>query len=105
MTRCVRRSQTKATTPEVFTEISSAQRTASAAFGNVFPTATSRVANRNYSKESNLGRLPALLLLGLAALSSCGFKENDPELEEALEWSRGFKEDHPEVARELVAKK
>ena len=52
-------------------------------------------------------RAPALsvaaaVLMAGAALSSCGFKlGDDPEMEEALDWVRGFKADNPQVAREI----
>jgi hypothetical protein len=34
-------------------------------------------------------------------LSGCGFRSEDPELEEELAWSRDFKADHPELVHEL----
>lgn len=43
----------------------------------------------------------ALTLMLFLTLSSCGFRENDPELEPALAWSRDFKAENPELAREL----
>ena len=44
-----------------------------------------------------------LALVALALLASgCGFSlGEDPELEDALDWSREFKAQNPELAREL----
>ncbi len=39
-----------------------------------------------------------LLLLPLAA---CGFRTDDPELDEALYWVREFKAEQPDLAREF----
>ncbi len=35
------------------------------------------------------------------ALSGCGFRLGDPELENALYWVRDFKAEHPEQARAI----
>lgn len=45
-------------------------------------------------------RVTALLLL--AALSACGFKADDPELDEALAWARAFKAEQPELSRSIA---
>jgi len=45
----------------------------------------------------------ALTALALAAaLSACGFRmDEDPELEEAMEFARWFKAEHPELREEI----
>ena len=42
------------------------------------------------------------LLLAAATLSACGYREEDPELDAALAWTREFKAEQPELSRELA---
>ena len=44
----------------------------------------------------------AALAVAAAALSGCGFKEDDPEMEDALYWAREFKAEQPEVSRAIA---
>lgn len=41
-------------------------------------------------------------LLTLAALSACGFREDDPELDEALGWVRNFNAEQPDLSRSIA---
>ncbi len=47
-------------------------------------------------------RLIAAAALAVATLSGCGFRTDDPEMEEALYWAREFKAEQPEESRAIA---
>ena len=49
-----------------------------------------------------LARTTLAAIAATAALSACGFRMDDPEMDEALAWARDFKAEQPELSRAIA---